>query len=315
MSKLQRTIDKLLQSESLYSKKNLLIPLFLPASLVVILTIYVQLWYFFTPKPSGMGTIQPTQAPIVNGPTPTSRPTKSKTYHNPDLAFSFDYPDYVTVSSENNRFGSLLNLTIEDVQTNKMAQSVISYMNKYFYVSLDVYPQDPSNLPEQFATKLCTDITSISETPINQNRAICKQRVVSALNPYSNGVVEGYSGNVAGYGSGYFVILFNRDGNLYEFSSYGYEGTFPTPYSNQLLSEIIASIKFNRVDQAPKAFDGCVIGGCSSELCIDPKTDPTASICIYKTDYACLAYSTCERQNGKCGWRQTPQYLQCLQEL
>jgi hypothetical protein len=63
---------------------------------------------------------------------------------------------------------------------------------------------------------------------------------------------------------------------------------------------------------APSA-GGCVIGGCSSQLCVEAG-DETMSTCEYTSAYGCYKkYSTCERQNnGKCGWTPTPALQQCI---
>ncbi len=58
---------------------------------------------------------------------------------------------------------------------------------------------------------------------------------------------------------------------------------------------------------------GCEIGGCSGELCVDEGSDEIYSICIYREEFACTKLTTCERQpNGACGWTETPEYNQCL---
>jgi hypothetical protein len=58
---------------------------------------------------------------------------------------------------------------------------------------------------------------------------------------------------------------------------------------------------------------GCIIGGCSGEMCLDARSPDMASICLWKEEYSCLKYSTCERQTaGNCAWTQTPEYLSCL---
>ena len=58
----------------------------------------------------------------------------------------------------------------------------------------------------------------------------------------------------------------------------------------------------------------CVIGGCSGELCVK-KGEDVASICIWKEEFACFKNATCEVQsNGECGWTQTPELKQCIQD-
>lgn len=62
--------------------------------------------------------------------------------------------------------------------------------------------------------------------------------------------------------------------------------------------------------------DGCVIGGCSGQLCTDGSPDsPAMSTCEWREEYACYPkFGVCERQkDGACGWTQTPELDQCLQ--
>lgn len=60
--------------------------------------------------------------------------------------------------------------------------------------------------------------------------------------------------------------------------------------------------------------DGCQIGGCSGEVCGEESDDPIVSNCIYRPEFACYKSGVCEMQpNGGCGWRQTPELAQCLE--
>lgn len=59
--------------------------------------------------------------------------------------------------------------------------------------------------------------------------------------------------------------------------------------------------------------NGCVVGGCSGQLCVDENIDDgTATTCEYSELYGCYKEAICERQeNGQCGWTQTQAFLQC----
>lgn len=58
---------------------------------------------------------------------------------------------------------------------------------------------------------------------------------------------------------------------------------------------------------------GCVVGGCSSELCTDASKGSAVSDCLYRPEYACYKDAKCERQaNGQCGWTPTPSLVACL---
>ena len=57
----------------------------------------------------------------------------------------------------------------------------------------------------------------------------------------------------------------------------------------------------------------CVVGGCSSQLCVDASQGEVVSTCEYKEEYACYAGAVCGRQaNGQCGWTETKELTQCL---
>ena len=59
--------------------------------------------------------------------------------------------------------------------------------------------------------------------------------------------------------------------------------------------------------------EGCKVGGCSSELCLNEDSEDIYSICIYSPTYECYKTARCEKQaNGKCGWSQTEELKACL---
>ena len=59
----------------------------------------------------------------------------------------------------------------------------------------------------------------------------------------------------------------------------------------------------------------CVVGGCSNQLCTDAASGPIISTCEWREEYGCYRAATCAKQsNGQCGWTQTPELMQCLQE-
>lgn len=56
--------------------------------------------------------------------------------------------------------------------------------------------------------------------------------------------------------------------------------------------------------------DGCVISGCSGEVCAD---EGHVSSCIWHEEYACYQAATCGRQDdGACSWNQTGTLAACL---
>ena len=61
----------------------------------------------------------------------------------------------------------------------------------------------------------------------------------------------------------------------------------------------------------PQASGGCVITGCSGQVCADKEVVTT---CEFQPQYACYKqYSRCERQsNRECGWTPTQALTKCL---
>ena len=66
----------------------------------------------------------------------------------------------------------------------------------------------------------------------------------------------------------------------------------------------------------PITSGGCMVGGCSGQLCVDAKTGgDMVTTCEYRAEYACYQVATCERQaDGQCGWTMTPELNQCLND-
>lgn len=61
----------------------------------------------------------------------------------------------------------------------------------------------------------------------------------------------------------------------------------------------------------PRAFGGCVITGCSGQICSDKGQYST---CEIPPGYSCYQTGRCERQNdGNCGWKMTTEMQNCLQ--
>ncbi len=70
--------------------------------------------------------------------------------------------------------------------------------------------------------------------------------------------------------------------------------------------------------QTVRGAEGCVVAGCSSELCVEQseaETEGRVSTCLYSPTFACYRNARCERQsNHRCGWTKTPQLLRCLNQ-
>ena len=59
----------------------------------------------------------------------------------------------------------------------------------------------------------------------------------------------------------------------------------------------------------------CVVAGCSSELCVDASFGDIATPCVWLPGYECLRGAQCGPfgSDGGCGWKQTPELLECLE--
>lgn len=66
---------------------------------------------------------------------------------------------------------------------------------------------------------------------------------------------------------------------------------------------------------AMPAFAGdCMVGGCSSQLCVEEGSMPI-STCEWREAYACYRrFSRCEKQTDDiCGWTPTEELKRCLE--
>lgn len=59
----------------------------------------------------------------------------------------------------------------------------------------------------------------------------------------------------------------------------------------------------------------CEVNGCNGELCT-LKDESVFSTCLWKAEYQCYKeYGVCETdENGKCGWRQSEELLECISQ-
>lgn len=56
--------------------------------------------------------------------------------------------------------------------------------------------------------------------------------------------------------------------------------------------------------------DGCIITGCSGQLCAG---EELASTCEFLEEYVCYRDAICARQtSGECGWVQTMELVECI---
>lgn len=67
------------------------------------------------------------------------------------------------------------------------------------------------------------------------------------------------------------------------------------------------------VEETGRERGGCIISGCSGQVCGE---HDLATTCEYRDEYACYEHAVCERQtNGQCGWTLTAAVGRCLMEM
>jgi hypothetical protein len=124
---------------------------------------------------------------------------------------------------------------------------------------------------------------------------------ITTLMGWSQKVVGSVQG-VEGFGDleshiGANVEVYAQDNSDGTYTLYGSEGFYI-----KLLTKPVSS-----------AQGACVIGGCSSQLCVDASQGDMVSTCEYREEYACYKTAACERQSsGRCGWTETPTLKSCL---
>ncbi len=83
----------------------------------------------------------------------------------------------------------------------------------------------------------------------------------------------------------------------------------PTPSPTKDLNTSMDEVKEDE-ELETTVKDGCVIGGCNSEICAEVEMD---SICVFRPEATCYKTAICERQeDGECGWTQTTELQACL---
>jgi hypothetical protein len=90
------------------------------------------------------------------------------------------------------------------------------------------------------------------------------------------------------------------------------------PSSTLLTGLLLASMIMLSACPRPQAQtpsgDGCMIGGCSGQLCVEAAQGAVSSTCEFRPAYACYGrHSQCKRQpDGRCGWTPTAELNACL---
>lgn len=60
----------------------------------------------------------------------------------------------------------------------------------------------------------------------------------------------------------------------------------------------------------------CATGGCSGQVCTTAEKAPSIiTTCEYLPEYDCLKKTSCGCVSGKCEWKKTQEYLDCMKGL
>ena len=83
---------------------------------------------------------------------------------------------------------------------------------------------------------------------------------------------------------------------------------------NDSISIPVKFADFQPVTSNPRAQNGCVITGCSKQICANQETPST---CEYQEIYACYQNAVCGRSTdtGQCQWQDSPDLGQCLDKF
>ena len=108
-----------------------------------------------------------------------------------------------------------------------------------------------------------------------------------------------------------YILLDSSKGMEFEMIDHSTQVARGTVQDFGTLDQILSTFKFT--DETSAVGMGCVLGGCSSQICIEEGQD-VVTTCEYRTEYACYKTAKCEKQtNGKCGWTLTDELKTCLQ--
>ena len=59
----------------------------------------------------------------------------------------------------------------------------------------------------------------------------------------------------------------------------------------------------------------CVAGGCSGTVCQSKDAEPIFTTCEWREEYACYKEINCGCVNGKCQWKKTKEFEDCVEKV
>jgi hypothetical protein len=172
------------------------------------------------------------------------------------------------------------------------------------------------------------DEISCATFPDNENSLkLDKTKTINGIKFYygdTASVATGHQSESVIYRTFHYQVCFEIDQNI---STSSCEVDFPELCPNKFtsqdksqilstLNQIILTFKFSGSQQSvtrepsSRESGGCIISGCSSEICSDKIKFST---CEVKPGVECYKTAACERQEkGECGWTQTEELTSCL---
>lgn len=234
---------------------------------------------------------------IAPSPTPTPDPTADwNIYTNQKYGYSVKYPDNLA-TNEDNTYYNIVNFTAKGSPSGTFPSFYFSVIADTFtsanaaaynYLTADwinnFYSMNPGDTKQSNGTTIFTKLTDI--TVAGQNAIVIEA-------------------DTKGDAAKQRRVYLKKNGYVYMLANF-YQNSSELDNFQTFLS----TFKFTDSSIG----QGCVIGGCSGQLCTEEENDRIVSTCEWKEEYACYSTAKCEKQtNGKCDWTLTDGLKSCLQ--
>lgn len=253
--------------------------------------------------------------PLQRIQSPISKQSNFKNYENTSLGFKFEYSkDYsVKIDSEeefNQRTAGAASKTVNG-DYRKNFKGYVGYEPGKFLGAVSVLDESNSFDMNPFAIWVFDNPTNLTIDRWFQNYWYYPY-LWGVFDYASKGhVMPDKEATISGQVAKYKVVTYQRgkpkfmylakDQKMYLLRIIGQEG-----------DKILSSFKL--LQENTKKTDGCKIGGCSGQLCVE-ESDRGVSTCEYLSQYGCYKTAKCERQtDGKCNWTQTQELTACLKQ-
>ncbi len=170
-----------------------------------------------------------------------------------------------------------------------------------------------AQLEQEYSDSLFEDSLTV-DSPALENFFVSKEGVGFAFSEYD--ILPGVYGPV--------TVMYGKPGQtsndelITDFDSCAAAGNpIAESYPRQCFHEGQSFIEEVEPIKGPEATGGCVVGGCSGQLCISAEEAAQGggiSTCEFREEYACYQDAVCEKQaTSSCGWTMDAKLTQCLQ--